>query len=254
MSDERCDEMRLLVQADLDGELTAADAVRIGAHLECCSACADVQAKLAGLSARLRSEVPYYPASDALRHAVRSRVIAEGMPVAPARKAKRPAAFGSGPAFASGFALAACLMVLIVPPRARDPADMVVAAHVRALLPGHLMDVASTDQHTVKPWFDGRLPFAPPVKDLKAVGFPLIGGRLDYLAGHMAAALVYRHDAHEINLFVWPDKGSADGGASHGSVDGYNFERWTRSGMTFWAVSDLNARDLSDFNERWNAS
>ncbi|WP_158807396.1 anti-sigma factor [Beijerinckia sp. L45] len=246
MSDEHCDDMLLLVQADVDGELSPAEAARVAAHLDRCAACSAAQADMLALSARLR-DVPRYPASEALKTAVRARIASR----APVQRVQRSTPFGRVPAFASGLAVAACLMLVVGLPRGDDPADAIVAAHIRALLPGHLTDVASTDQHTVKPWFDGRLPFAPPVKDLKTVGFPLIGGRLDYFAGHMAAALVYRHAAHEINLFVWPD--AADAAPSHGSINGYNYERWAQDGMSFWLVSDLNAADLADFSQRWKS-
>ena len=113
------------------------------------------------------------------------------------------------------------------------------------------MDVASTDEHTVKPWFDGRLDFAPPVKDLKTEGFPLTGGRLDYLAGRPVAALVYQRRQHTIDLFVWPDGSRLDRGTAEGSRNGYNFQRWSRGGMVFWAVSDLGAPELADFVRLW---
>ena len=128
-----------------------------------------------------------------------------------------------------------------------------VASHIRALQPGHLSDVASTDQHTVKPWFDGRLGYAPPVKDLKAEGFPLAGGRLDYLAGRPVAALVYQRSQHVVELFAWPDGGHLDHGPAASSRSGYNFLRWSQDGMAFWAVSDLNAQELADFVRLWRA-
>jgi anti-sigma factor RsiW len=113
------------------------------------------------------------------------------------------------------------------------------------------MDVVSTDQHTVKPWFDGRLDFAPPVKDLRSLGFPLAGGRLDYLAGRPVAALVYQRDKHLIDLYVWPDDGRLARGPADGSRNGYDFKRWSQNGMVFWAVSDLNGAELSDFVRLW---
>jgi anti-sigma factor RsiW len=149
----------------------------------------------------------------------------------------------------AGLALAACLAVFVVLPDRGGPADTVVAAHIRALQPGHLMDVASTDQHTVKPWFDGRLDYAPPVRDLAAEGFPLAGGRLDYVGHWPVAALVYRRALHVIELFVWPADGAS--AANAGSRDGYNFVRWRQDGMTFWAVSDLNGRELAAFAAEW---
>jgi anti-sigma factor RsiW len=123
----------------------------------------------------------------------------------------------------------------------------VQGAHVRSLLvEGHLHDVASTDQHTVKPWFDGRIDFAPPVTDEVAAGFPLLGGRLDYVAGHPAAALVYGRRLHHINVFVWPER-EGSGGAAHDERNGYVLEHWTANGMSFWAVSDLNPAELLSF-------
>jgi anti-sigma factor RsiW len=149
--------------------------------------------------------------------------------------------------FGGGFALAACLALAILLPRSGGLPDAVVSDHIRALQPGHLMDVVSTDQHTVKPWFDGRLNFAPPVKDLKNKGFSLAGGRLDYLSGRTVAALIYQRRQHVINLYVWPDDGYLDHGLTQGSRSGYNYVRWSLNGMAFWAVSDLAADELTDF-------
>jgi anti-sigma factor RsiW len=123
----------------------------------------------------------------------------------------------------------------------------VVAAHVRSLMADHLMDIASSDQHTVKPWVDGKLDFAPPVADLAAQGYPLAGGRLDYLGGRGVMALVYRRHAHVINLFVWPQTSGADSGVRSDSSQGYNVAHFTRAGMTFWAVTDLNPEEFKAF-------
>jgi anti-sigma factor RsiW len=249
MRDEDCGEMRLLIQADMDGELSPAEAARASAHIERCPACAAVQQNLLALSSNLgampRAEMP-----ERLKAAIIARTAAQRAGARDSKTSHRPS-FGMIPAFGSGFALAACLAWLVLIPAAENPADDLISAHIRALQPGHLMDVVSTDQHTVKPWFDGKLPFAPPVKELKSVGFPLAGGRLDYVAGHLAAALVYKRGAHDINLFVWPSASTEP--PSHGSKDGYNFERWSADGMTFWAVSDVNPTELADFAMRWRA-
>jgi len=129
-------------------------------------------------------------------------------------------------------------------------AEDVVASHIRSLMPNHLTDVASTDQHTVKPWFDGRLDFSPPVVDLASDGFPLVGGRLDYLAGRPVAALVYGRRKHLINVFVWPSTESAresSGPRSVATIQGYNVLHWTKPGLTWWAVSDVNSKNLDEF-------
>jgi anti-sigma factor RsiW len=249
MTGDGCDEMRLLVQADVDGELQPADAASVAAHLERCPHCAAAQVRLLALSQRIRRDAPLYPMSDALRAAVSASVAAAAPTSRPAQTRRLPRM--PGISFGAGFALAACLAFFLLLPRSDGLPDAVVAAHIRALQPGHLMDVVSTDQHTVKPWFDGRLPFAPPVRDFAATGFPLAGGRLDYLAGRTAAALVYRRGQHLIDVFAWPDAGSMDRLPASGSRDGYNFLRWRADGMVFWAVSDLNSRELADFAQAW---
>jgi len=136
----------------------------------------------------------------------------------------------------------------------KNLAEGVVADHIRALQPGHLMDVVSTDQHTVKPWFDGKLDYAPPVKDLAASGFALIGGRLDYLAGRPVAALAYRHGQHILDFYAWPAPRAGDAPPGGGAREGYNFLHWTQDGMVLWAVSDIEAAGLAEFVRLWRAA
>jgi anti-sigma factor RsiW len=128
-------------------------------------------------------------------------------------------------------------------------AEIVLNDHLSSLLGSHLLDVVSSDQHTVKPWFAGKLDFSPDVKDLAAQGFPLAGGRVDYLAGRRVAALVYHRRQHVINLFIWPGGSSAPSptGITH---NGYNLLHWTAGRMTFWAVSDVSSAELQDFRNR----
>jgi len=152
-----------------------------------------------------------------------------------------------GSAFACGL-LAVLAFLLVNPLPADDPVVReVVASHVRSLMVAHLSDVASTDQHTVKPWFNGKLDFSPPVEDLAASGFPLAGGRLDYVNQRPVAALIYHRHQHTINVFVWPASGPVVQKPTRLSRQGYNLESWRKDGMQFWAVSDLNDRELTEF-------
>jgi len=230
MTDDPCADLSLLIQAELDGELDAAAAAKLAGHLRRCPACTTLRADLVALSTSLRG-VTRHTASPALR-----RAIAGQRPVARRLSWTHAAAFGAG------LAVAAAIATFIILPQPSTPSGDLVSAHIRALQPGHLMDVVSSDQHTVKPWFDGRLDFAPPVKDFATQGFPLIGGRLDYLNGHQVAALIYRRDKHLIDLFIWP--GNTPGRAAE--VQGYNVTSWTQSGMNFRAVSDLNRTELDE--------
>jgi anti-sigma factor RsiW len=155
--------------------------------------------------------------------------------------------------FGLGVACAAVLaFLLITPVMPPGLTEQIIAGHVRALQPGHLQDVASEDRHTVKPWFDGKLDFAPPVKDLAAVRFPLTGGRLDYLDDRPVAALVYQRDKHVINLFVWP--GTGDVPPQTVKRQGYTIVHWSEGDMTFWAVSDLEPAHLTEFAADWRRS
>jgi anti-sigma factor RsiW len=145
---------------------------------------------------------------------------------------------------AAAILLIVCSVMLFLPAHAsRGQIDDLVGSHVRSLEADHLMDVASTDQHTVKPWFAGKLEFSPPVIDLSGEGFPLIGGRLDFLDQKKVAALIYRRNKHVINLFIWPGQTTPEVDAQQG----FNLIRFECRGMTCWAVSDLNAGELQQF-------
>jgi anti-sigma factor RsiW len=244
----------LLVQAELDGELDAAQAASLEAHRTGCAICQAAQADLLRTRTLLRSE-----AREAMPDAVRARVMArlnlpeqvKPGPTAPARRWSWDWLRGPSLGFGLGAACAAALAFLVVLPARDDLVDQIVADHIRALQPGHLQDVVSTDQHTVKPWFDGRIDFAPPVKDFVAEGFPLKGGRLDYLDGRPVAALVYQRDKHVIDLYVWPDSAAAPRLIGDRTIQGYNVVHWTAGGMNFWAVSDVERSQLDDFATLW---
>lgn len=253
MTDVNCDEMRLLVQADADGELEAGQAALVAAHVAGCEDCARLRDEMTGLRAGLREALPYHAPSAELRARLAGLVAAPEAPravVVPFRRRWLAPAGG----FAAGAALAAGLALAVVLPRPEDLTGALVADHVRALQPGHLMDVVSTDEHTVKPWLDARLDFAPPVKDLAAQGFPLEGGRLDYLDGRTVAAMVYRHRLHPIDLYVWPIRGARDAAPELVTRDGWHVVRWTRDGMAYRAVSDLAAPDLMRFVALWEGA
>jgi anti-sigma factor RsiW len=249
-------EMILLVQAEFDGELDAAQAAHLAAHRSGCPVCRTAEAQLVRARELFQAEL-YEPAPAALR----DRVLAsldlacpdKSQPVAVSRRrfrhfaAWRPTTAG----FGLGAACAAALMLFVLTPGGQSLTDQVVSGHVRALQPGHLEDVASSDRHTVKPWFDGRLDFAPPVRDLKAAGFPLIGGRLDYIDGRPVAALVYQRDKHIINLFAWPEAASPASAAAAAEKNGYNVIHWVADGMTLWAVSDVERGQLGAFASAW---
>jgi anti-sigma factor RsiW len=240
MTDPDCEAISLLLQAELDGEVGAGDAAAVAAHMRNCPACAALHAQLLDLSARIRSEATHYRAPEALRRRIALQIAAANPP--PRRLGlARPAWFGAG------FAVAASLALFLLLPQHPDLAQDVVAGHIRALQPGHLTDVLSSDQHTVKPWFNGRIDFAPPVIDLKEQGFPLIGGRLDFLDKRPVAALVYGSAKHVIDLYIWPAGTSVGSTPTEHTVSGYNTITWTQQGMQFWAVSDLEATGLRGF-------
>jgi len=255
MSDLPECEKVLLVQAELDGELDAAEAAALEAHRTQCPVCRAAAAEITRARELVR-EAAYEP----MPADVRARVVA-GLGLAPPQVVVRPASawrrpwWSGGLGFGFGAVCAAALAFLVLIPAESGLPEQIVSGHIRALQPGHLEDVASEDRHTVKPWFDGRIDFAPPVKDLAAQRFPLKGGRLDYLAGRPVAALVYQRDKHLIDLFVWP---AADSGAAAAPTtalrQGYNLVHWTQNGMNFWAVSDVEPGQLKEFAERWQAA
>lgn len=249
-ADAHCDRV-LLAQADFDGELDPGQAAEMEAHRAGCPTCQAAYAELGEMRARLRQADLYRRAPDTLRDALAAR-LAGSEPPRPIPERRRS---WRGPAAGFGFGagLAAAIAVLVGWQAQPGIMDEVVASHVRALQPGHLEDVVSTDRHTVKPWFQGKLDFAPPVKDLAASGFPLTGARLDYLDGRPVAALVYARGRHPIDLFVWPASGGLAGPVVDRDRDGYHVLHWNQDGMAIWAVSDVDESQLRAFAETWRA-
>lgn len=235
----------LLLQAEFDGELDAAQAAALAEHRADCPVCRQNEALLAAAHGAVRGAT-YHRAGPELLRAVASRIGEDRQPAR--RRASLPWQGLAG--FGAGAALAAAIVLTLLPAGRPELVAALVDDHVRALQPGHLLDVVSTNQHTVKPWFDGRLDFAPPVKDLAAAGFPLVGGRLDYVRGRSVAVLVYSHGKHVVELFVWP-AAAAGGEPAHATRDGYNILHWTANGMSLSAVSDLEPAGLEEFARDW---
>jgi anti-sigma factor RsiW len=240
-----CVPAKSLLESFLDDELDAAQTAHVEEHLASCASCAGVHAQLQELRAGIRSYAPYYRASAGLRERTQASV----------RQADRHAD-RRAPAFWRWMAIAAAILLAVSAAwniallRSRTSgADLiaqdVLSSHVRSLMGAHLLDVPSSDQHTVKPWFNGKLDFSPDVRDFADQGFPLIGGRIDYLGSRPVAALVYRHRKHIINMFTWPSD-ATDGGTKL-DRGGYHVVHWNTSGMSCWAVSDLNVGELRQF-------
>jgi anti-sigma factor RsiW len=237
-----CPEVDRVIDAYTDDELGAAEAAGVRAHLDVCPACRDRVAARASLS-RLIRRVPYYSAPDRLRVAVATTR-------QPARFPPRMLAWAAMVAVAVSLGSVALIRAVRARQTTAATATMaqdVVAGHVQALMGPHLLDVRSTDQHTVKPWFGGKLDFSPPVVDLAPLGFPLAGGRVDRLGGRAVAALVYQRRQHTINVFVWPASDSGEAPTDTRTLRGFQVRHWTHDGMSFWAVSDLNDIELDQF-------
>ena len=243
-----CEDARLLLHAHLDGELDAARDLEVGRHLEGCAECTREFERLRAMRSRLRSGEFHYAAPPELAARIRRSLAGEkssSRTPSVGRRLHLPRWFP----VAAPLAIAALLMIAVLPmmrPSAGNlVAQQVVEGHVRSLMASHLMDVVSTDQHTVKPWFAGKLDFSPIVKDFGSAGFPLVGGRLDYIDNRTAAAVVYQHGRHVINLFMWPVVETSNAPAFKTlSRNGYNLESFEADGMQCWLVSDMQAGEL----------
>ena len=257
-----CEDMAPLLHASLDNELDAEHATRVERHLAGCPACAAELRRLRALQAAIREHATYHRLPAAHRGAVLARLrAAAGVdPTAWRGSLARPVmprrvVGGMAASLLIGITLGSWLGPRVLGSGGEPGlSDVLVAAHVRALQPGHAIDVVSSDQHTVKPWFDGRADFSPPVKDLGEQGFALIGGRLDYADHRTVAVVVYRRRQHQIDLFAWPLTLAAEQRPPAGAVDGYHLRRWTQDGFQLVAVSNLNESELDEFVQRWRAS
>ena len=244
-----CDDSLIYLPAYLDDELDVAESLRVQKHLTECGDCRRAQDEQLALRSALRDSdlyaLPSVDFSKRIEAAVRRAAQEEA-------RSQRPSWFD---AFRLGWVPAAAVLLIVtigaflVMDSLRSShqqliASAVLAGHIRSLQPGHLIDVPSSDQHTVKPWFQGKLDFSPPVPDLSQQGFNLVGGRLDYVDGRPAAVLVYQRRMHNINVFLWPNHGAADDAIKEEDAQGYQILHWNGAETTYWLVSDLNKAEL----------
>ena len=267
-----CEEAAKLMDGYLDGELDPITSQTVEQHLQECPKCDQVYKIHGSLIRAIGNATPYYKAPAELRERIQSSlrqeiaerparsISRESQPLFPKRQ-PRPRAIlwetsWNWLALAAAIIFAAVIAFTFVPRLQRPGADQflatqLIASHVRSLMADHLTDVASSDQHTVKPWLDVKLDFAAPVVDLSGDGFPLIGGRLDYLDNRPVAALVYGRRKHFINLFVWPATSDEAKAAKMITREGYQLLHWADSDFNYWAVSDVNINDLQLFKQQF---
>ena len=248
-----CDDSRIYLPAYLDEELGIAESLRVQKHLTECGDCRQAQDEQLTLRSALRdSDLYAHPSADfskRIEAAVRGAAKAEA-------RSQRPWWFESLRVESFRWLAAAATLVIVTTIGALAVmnslrssheqliASAVLAGHIRSLQAGHLIDVPSSDRHTVKPWFQGRLDFSPPVPDLSELGWTLVGGRLDYVDGRPVAVLVYQRRMHNINVFLWPNHGSAEDAIKQEDAQGYQILHWNGAETTYWVVSDLNNAEL----------
>lgn len=245
-----CEEAQALLSAYVDGELDLVRSLEIERHTETCQSCARTVQNQQTLGAALRAGSLYHRPPHQLEERIRTS-LRRAQPSAPRTRRMRWPLL----AVAASLLLAGVFVDRLVRFASRPASQTLVAqevldSHLRSLMPGHLADVQSSDRHTVKPWFAGKLDFSPPVADFAAEGFPLTGGRLDSVNGRTVAVLVYQRRQHLINAYVWPSPGSAHSSVAATTLQGYNVLHWTHAGLEWWLASDLNSQELGDLANR----
>jgi mycothiol system anti-sigma-R factor len=265
-----CEEARKLMDGYLDGELDPITNQAIEEHLRDCPNCERAYETHRSLIRVIGNATPYYKAPAELRERVRSslreeiaeqstrKVAPEAEPLFSRKRPESRSVLLGMPwnwlGLAAAIIVAAVIVLNLLPRRQQPGADQflatqLIASHVRSLMANHLADVVSSDQHTVKPWLDAKLDFAPPVVDLSSEGFPLVGGRLDYLDNRPVAALIYQRRKHFINLFVWPAADDAAKATMAMTHQGYQMLHWVDPAFNYWAVSDVNEKELQEFKQ-----
>jgi anti-sigma factor RsiW len=248
----RCEEARPLLEAYVDGELEAAAREQLRAHLALCPECEAEAAALLRLAAAFRAAAPTHPMPEAVRARIRTAVRREAAASEPAAApAWRAVAYAASLLLAVALGSSGTWLILGEHQESRIDGE-IIDSHLRSLLADHLTDVPSSDQHTVKPWFEGKSALSPPAVDLTAEGFPLVGGRLDLIAGKPVPALVYRFKKHVINVFVMPAQPAKRGEST--SREGYNLLHWTQGDLGLWAVSDAAPEVLARLERSFRAA
>ena len=235
-----CEDTQVLLSAYVDGELDLVRSLEIEKHIETCQSCARTVQNQQTLGAALRAGSLYHRPPQHLEERVRAAMRSQTH----TKRINWPIL-----AVAASLLLAGVFVDRMVRFASRPAPQTLVAqevldSHLRSLMPGHLADVQSSDRHTVKPWFAGKLDFSPPVADFAAEGFPLTGGRLDSVNGRTVAVLVYQRHQHLINAYVWPSPNSANSSVTATTLQGYNILHWTHAGLEWWLASDLNTQEL----------
>jgi anti-sigma factor RsiW len=249
-----CDEARILLHALLDGELDAGHAREVEDHIATCPGCAAELAAYREMSKAIAGADLRYTAPPALRRRIEAALpqAQTQIQAVPSRRAVlRGFAMGSA---VSAIAATGLFAIVLRGDDEQRITSEIVSAHLRSLQAGHLTDVISTDQHTVKPWFNGKLDVAPPVIDLTALGFTLIGGRLDYVDARPIGAIVYRRRQHVINLFVAQTASTERRAAKTETFQGFNVRSWSEGGLNYWAVSDIAADELAEFSDKFETA
>lgn len=242
-----CNQAKILIDAFIDNELDLTNSIEIERHISICQSCSTIFQNYQVLRSALGNEAIYYtPPSDLKKKIVASIKSTE----------KRPFEFKSRifgwQGATTSFALATVVLIIFIlfkslPTTETEITEQIVNNHMRSLMPNHLTDVQNSDQHTVKPWFNGKLDFSPPVEDLTTKSFILVGGRLDYINGQPVAAIVYQRKAHYINLFFWFSDNQGDINKKISVTRGYNIIHWIKGNKNYWAVSDINLTELDEF-------
>ena len=245
-----CEEAEVLLHALIDGELDAGHAREVEDHIAGCARCAAALRDYREMSKAVTEAGVRYKAPLELRKRIEA-ALPQPRQVASRRAVLRGFAMGSA---VSAMAATGLVAVVLRHDDFERIQSEVVSAHLRSLQAGHLTDVISTDQHTVKPWFNGKLDVSPPVIDLTAQGFTLVGGRLDYVNGRAIGSVVYRRRAHVINLFVAQTPNTEHQAATSETIQGFNIRHWSDRGLNYWAVSDLAKDELAEFGEKFESA